>query len=242
MRLSPISAALVLVLAAATVSVSANGASNAVAASGTTPLAVQAKALDASPDSRIEADEAMDSAVAAAVIGAVSTQFGENEVAVKLDSVAVAPASVRDRAVSGQGRLQVGDDATWIPFHFAAQYDTVATTVTYPQLVLGDQTTSRSIDVGSALANKLSKRVGAQLREEFAEQPVRMKLDRVSTSEAGARYLRVSALATADFGAEGATPAQVDALYDRRTGQWLRVAYELGTTSNWADQPVVAAR
>src|SRR3970040_1997905 len=74
------------------------------------PLQVTAQALDATPESRIEGDLSMDEAVAAAVIGAVSTQFGDREVGVKLDSVGVQPASLQDRSVSGEGRLNISDD------------------------------------------------------------------------------------------------------------------------------------
>ena len=87
-----------------------------------------------------------------------------------------------------------------------------------------------------ALANK----VDAALRAEFPQQPVDMVMEHVTTSAVGQRYLQVKGVGTADFGAEGTTAAQVDALYDRRNGQWLRVDYELGTTSNWADQPAAA--
>ena len=223
-------------LTAIVIAVTAMGSQNVAA---DTPMTIRAQSLDARPASRIEGDEAMDGAVAAAVIGAVSQQFGDTRVAVKLDAVAVDAASVRDRTVSGDGRLQIGDDVEWIPFQFAALYDTVGTKVSYPQLKIGGSPGTRSIASNSKMAKALATKVDAALRVEFQEQPVELVLERVVTSDVGTRYLQVKGMGTADFGEEGATAAQVDALYDRTTRQWLRVSYELGTTSNWDDRPSV---
>jgi len=225
-------------LTAIVIAVTALGAQSVAA---DTPTTIRGHSLDTRPASRIEGAEAMDGAVAAAVIGAVSQQFGEAEVAVKLDKVAVDAASIRDRTVSGDGRLQIGGD--WIPFQFAALYDTVGTSVSYPQLKIGGGTDAQSIAGNSKIAMALSTRVDAALRSEFPQQPVGMVMERVTTSAVGTRYLQVRGTGTADFGVEGTTSAQVEALYDRRNGQWLRVDYELGTTSNWADRsstPVAA--
>ena len=207
--------------------------------SADTPTTIRAQSLESRPASRMEGDEAMDGAVAAAVIGAVSQQFGDTQVAVKLDTVAVDAASVRDRTVSGDGRLQIGDDVEWIPFQFAALYDTVGTKVSYPQLKIGGSPGTRSIASNSKMARALATKVDAALRVEFQEQPVELVLERVITSDVGTRYLQVKGMGTADFGEEGATAAQVDALFDRTTSQWLRVSYELGTTSNWDGRPSV---
>lgn len=236
-RSAPAFALLTAVVIAAT-------AMGAQSVSADTPTTIRAQSLDTRPASRIEGDEAMDGAVAAAVIGAVSQQFGENEVAVKLDKVAVAPASLRDRTVSGDGRLQIGSDVDWIPFQFSALYDTVGTTVSYPQLKIGGGPDAKPIAGNSKIAMALAGRLDTALRSEFPEQPVAMIMERLTSSAVGTRYLQIKGLGTADFGVEGTTAAQVEALYDRSNGQWLRVDYELGTTSNWADRPAkpVAAR
>lgn len=200
-----------------------------------TPVAIRAQSSDPSPQSRIEGDEAMDGAIAAAVIGAVARQFGENEVGVKLDDVAVVPASLRDRNVSGDGRLQIGDDETWIPFSFMVLYDTSTTAVSHPYLVIGDGRDGKTVAADSKIALTLANRVDAALKDEFAQQPVHLRIDRVTTSNAGTRYMRVQGIGSADFGAEGATATRIEALYDRRDERWVRVDYELGTTANWAD-------
>lgn len=222
----------------------------AMAAQRPAPLEIHAQALDTTPESRREGDQAMDGAVAAAVIGAVSTQFDERHVGVKLDTVDVQPASLRDRNVSGEGRLNLGDDqgtadAVWIPFRFEALYDTQTASVSYPVLVIGDaKAATATVALDSVVARSLAGQVDAALDLEFAQQPAQIRIDHVTTSPVGSRYLRVEARGTADFADEGTTAAQVQALYDRKTGQWLHLAYELGTTSNWADtsDPVVAVR
>ena len=203
---------------------------------------IHGRAIGPAAQSRAEGDMAMDGAVAAAVIGAVSREFGERRVEVKLDSVSVQPASLRDRDVAGHGRILIGDsdasdDARWIPIQFKALYDTQTASVSYPALVLGEDGASASeLSLDAPLAVALGVRIDAALAEEFAQQPAQMVVDRITTTAAGTRYLRVEALGTADFASEGTAAAQVDALYDRKTGQWLRVAYEIGTTSNWGDE------
>lgn len=211
---------------------------------------IHGRAIGPAAQSRAEGDMAMDDAVAAAVIGAVSGEFGERRVEVKLDSISVQPASLRDRDVSGHGRILIGDseatdDSRWIPIQFKALYDTQTATVSRPALMLGgDAAAADELSLDAPLAIALGTQIDAALSEEFAQQSAQMVLDRITTSAAGTRYVRLQASGTADFASEGTTAAQVDALYDRKTGQWLRVAYELGTTSNWGDatEASVAAR
>lgn len=207
------------------------------------PLApIKAEATTAAPQSRIEGDEAMDDAVAAAVIGAVAGQFGERKVTVKLDSVDVAPSSIRDRAVSGDGRLQIGDDSDWVTFRFKAQYDTQAASVSYPYLTLGGGDGAKPVGLETPMAKTLLAHVDRVVSREFAGQPVVIAFEQVKSVEASGRYVRVEATGSADFRAEGTTPAVVQALYDRKTNEWVNVGYELGTTANWADlEPVATA-
>lgn len=206
---------------------------------------VQAQAKVDDAESRIQGDQAMDAAVAAAVIGAVATEFGERKVEVTLDDVAVAPASIRDRTVSGEGRLRIGGDPEWIAFQFEVLYDTVNASAGVPALRLGDaHPGTDTIPLESPLAAELDARVNAELSSEFASQQVELVTTRVTAAEAGSRFLRIEATGTAEFAGEGTTPAQVRALYDRTADEWVRVRYELGTTSNWADEadPAVAIR
>lgn len=213
--------------------------------SANAPAEIHARALDAAPQSRVEGDRAMDEAVAAALIGAVSEQFGDDApVAVQLDRLAVDPASLRDRNVSGEGRLRIGDDEGWIPFRFRALYDTAGASVSYPYLVLGDGGAAEPLATDSGLARVLGAHVDRQLAREFTQQPVDLSLDRITAAPAGDHYLAVRAMGTAGFGGEGRTTARVHALYDRDSGRWLRVDYELGAAAGRSapELPAVATR
>jgi hypothetical protein len=204
------------------------------------PQAIVAKALDATPESRMEGDQAIDAAVAAALIGAISSEFDERRVEVKLDRIQVAPASLVQRDVRGTGRLMIGSDEGWIPFEFAALYDTDSSSVDYPALTLGG--TGQAVAADAGLTRRLANEVDRRLGIEFAEQPVELRLDSVRLVPAGRHYLRLDANGIADFGAEGSTQAGVQALYDPRNGEWLRVSYELGAAANRGIDQAVALR
>ena len=156
---------------------------------------------------------------------------------IKLDKLDVQPSSIRDRIVSGEGRLRIGGDEDWIGFRFRTLYDTSLGNASYPDLTLGGISTSeREVPNDSLLVRQLDENVVGLLGKEFGNQAVRLQLDRITTVEAGKRYLRISASGIADFGREGTTPAQVEALYDRRDNAWLRVNYELGSAANWSSR------
>ena len=206
------------------------------------PQAIVAKAFDATPESRMEGDQAIDAAVAAALIGAISSEFDERRVELKLDRIEVAPAGFVQRDVRGTGRLMIGGDEDWIPFQFAALYDTTLSSVDYPALTLGDPGSGQAVAADAALARRLANEVDRRLGLEFSQQPVELRLDSVRLLPAGKHYLRLDANGIADFGAEGSTPAGVQALYDPRNGEWLRVSYELGAVANRGIDRVVALR
>lgn len=205
--------------------------------------AFQAVAVEP-PHSRIEGDQALDGAVAAAVIAGVSRQFGESRVEVRLDSVGVQPASIRDRVVGGHGRLKLGRERAWIPFRFEALYDTESTAVSHPRLVLGEASPGNEIASDSEIARALTERVGTALNDEFSQQAFDLVIDRVVAQDVGDRLVQVRGSGTVDFGPDGATAAQIDALYDPAESRWLHVTYELGPTANWdghAGSPALAA-
>lgn len=213
-----------------------------VVTGGAAVSALNVQAVEAAPETRIEGDEAMDSAIATAVIAAVARQFDEAQVEVRLDRVSVQPASIQDRAVGGYGRLQIGQDKAWIPFRFEALYDTDSTAVSDPRLVLGESDPGREVAAESDIARTLATRVHSALDDEFSGQPFDLVVDRVVTQEAGERLVQVRGMGTVDFGPEGATAARIDALYDPVEARWLRVSYELGPTANWdtPERPAIA--
>lgn len=175
-------------------------------------------------------DEAMDNAVAAVVVAALAEQLSTADIAVNIDSFDVAIASVRDRTVSGLGRLRVGDDSDWIGFRYSTTYDTTFSSAGYPQIVIGGVSAGeREVPNDSTLVQELEDRVGRELDAQFGERAARLQLDSIRTVEGGQRLLRVSAQGLADFGRNGSTPVRIEGLYDRIAGAWQRVNYELGS-------------
>lgn len=193
---------------------------------------VVGRPLGAAPQSRVEGDQAIDAATAAALIGAISSEFGEREVQVKLDKVTVTPTSIVQRDITGEGRVLIGRDPEWIPFRFAALYDTVQASADKPTLTLGGTTPGTALALDSPLSRQLAGQVNRRLHAEFAQQPSRFSADSVQLVSVGSHYQRLEATGIARFGSDGSTRAGVQALYDRRTGEWVRVSYELGTTAN----------
>ena len=206
------------------------------------PRAIEGQALDTAPDSRAEAAQAIDAALAAALIGAISSQFGERQVEVKLDRVATDPVNLIDLGVSGEGRLRIGDAAEWLPVRFTGLYDSVEASVVQPQLTIGQDVTGETVALASPIARGLQREAASQLQQEFANQHAELRLDKVDQVAAGSRYLRVEGVGAARFD-EGTAPVDVHGLYDRQTKQWLRVAYELASsTSDLQPAQLTAAR
>lgn len=191
------------------------------------PTAVQARAVDVQPDSRLEGEQALDGAVAAAVIGAISSRFGEREVQVKLERLTASAASERDRQVQGHGALRLGALGEWLPFSFDVLYDTVTATAGYPRLRIGSAVGGEALAAGDAVARDFEHALAAALREEFPAQPALWRGERVLTRPLGERYLQLEATGSVDFAAEGRAPARVEALYDRRERSWVQLDYQL---------------
>lgn len=184
------------------------------------------------PATRVEGREALETGVAAALVGAVAQQFGERQVEVRIDSVDVAPLSAMDRQVQGQGRLLLGGEGDWLPFRYQANYDTQAGVAMAPRLIIGAPAPGKALAGSGELARELRGQVEHALADEFDQQRFKLQFDSVTATDANARYQRIDAQGSVDFFDEGATPTSVSALYDRRTGELLHVTYELGTA--WA--------
>jgi hypothetical protein len=183
----------------------------------------------ASTPSRGLDNETLNGAVAGVLVAALTEQFGGRAVSIMLDSVDVQASSIRDRLVSGTGRARIEGDEDWLGFRFSTLYDTTFNSAAYPDISLGGVASGeRDVPNDTALVRELDDNVVARLGKEFANQQVRLQLDRITTVEAGKRYLRINASGIADFGPEGTSPARIEALYDRRGNAWLRVSYELG--------------
>lgn len=189
----------------------------------------------------VVANDAINGAVAGVLVATLTEQFGGRTVSLTLDRVNVQQASISDCIVSGEGRARIDGDPEWIGFRFSTLYDTTFGSAAPPDISLGGVTgDERNVPNDPALLRQLDDRVAERLHGEFSGQRVRLQLDRISTVEAGSRYLRIDASGIADFGPEGTAPTRIEALYDRRDGTWLRVNYELGPGNDLATAPVLA--
>ena len=195
---------------------------------GMPATSVTGKALAPPPQSRAEAALAIDDATAAALIGAISSQFGERAVQVRLGQVQATSAGIVQRDLHGTGQLQLGRDPVWIPFRFRALYDTEQASVGSPTLTLGDGTPSHALARKDALTRALAREVGRRLHREFAQQATDLRLKGVRSAPAGSGYLRLEANGVALFGGDGRAPTRIRALYDPRNGDWLQLIYDLG--------------
>ncbi len=204
-----------------------SGGVRAQAAANTAPP-IEGRALQDAPESRGEAAQSIDAAVAAALIGAIANQFGTRKVEVKLDRIDTEPVNLIDLRVRGEGRLRIADDDEWLPMEFGALYDSVAASVAQPRLTVGGAGEASEVSPASALGRSLAQQASARLHDEFAQQPVHLHLDRISQLAAGKRYLRLEGVGAVDFEAQGSSVAVVRGLYDRNRDEWLQVAYELG--------------
>lgn len=182
------------------------------------------------PPSADKVSDAINGAVAGVLVAALTEQFDGRPVSLQLDKIDVQPSSIRDRIVSGEGRVRIGDGSEdWIGFRFSTLYDTLMGSAAYPDITIGGVARDeREIPNDTVLVKQLDDQVAGRLGKEFSSQTVRLQLDRIRTVEAGTRYLRINATGLADFGRDGSTPAQIEALYDRRDKAWLRVNYDLG--------------
>ena len=214
-------------------------AAGTIVADGRAAHAPVAATALSTAESRVEAARMVDDAVAAALIGSISGQFDTDDVTVQLEDVDLAPLSPRDREVRGSGRLRIDGEPQWIAFRFAALFDTETAEVSQPRLEIGS--TSRATTADARVAKGLESRVATALAREFAGQPVRWTPGTTRVADGDTRYAHVIGTGRADFGVEGEVDATVDALYDRRTGRWLRVSYELGGSDAGALDGAVAS-
>ncbi len=188
-------------------------------------------ARTASGDQVSSGDDALDNAVAAVVVAALVEQLGTPSIAVSLESLNVAITSVRDRRVSGQGRLRMDEQGGWIGFGFSTVYDTTFHSAGYPEITIGGIATGeREVPNDSRLVGQLEERVASELDAQFPDA-ARLQLDDISTVEGGQRLLRINARGIADFGRSGSTPVEIVGLYDRTTDAWQRVNYVLGAAA-----------
>lgn len=170
--------------------------------------------------------DALQDATAAAVIETLRSRFAGNDVEFRFDSFSTEQASERDLEVRGAGQFRLDGGNAWLPMHYSALYDTATASIANPEISFAASSSPRmEMTVDTAALDLLVKR---KLTEEFASQAVGFDLGTVHTVAGNNRYATVKGLGIATFAGEGTAAVVVQAIFDRSSGRWLGVTYELG--------------
>ena len=209
-------------------------------ASPSTPTMIEAQPIRqaANPESRMEGREAAEAAVAGAIVGVANEQFTGERIQVRIEQMRMEVASPRDRSVTGQGQMKVGNEEDWLPFRFRAHYDSETQTAAWASMTLGqDDIGGVEVQPRDQTALTLQREALDRLQREFSQQKVRLDLANIRQLPAGGRYQRFLATGLVGFDRQREkAEARVEGLYDPRTARWIRVAYELGGGSNWTGE------
>ena len=217
-----------LLLAAAAVGASASA--NVGQARKHTPLVegrgIAVVASDAGLSEDARAQQAIDAATAAALIGALQSRFEGYPVELRLGDMRSQRASLRDIALEGEASMRLGTDEAWLPIRFEALYDTTEQTVLSPNIVLG-ATLASTRSAEDLPLRGLQARVDRAMGEEYAS-------NKVAFSLAGARVvgddgvrLVVQGDGVARFDGRERVAVTLQALYDRKSKRWLDPQYAL---------------
>ena len=79
----------------------------------------------------------------------------------------------------------------------------------------------------AGLAQALASETHRRLSAEFQQQSVAFDLAGTRVWAKEGDMMRVRAEGTADFGADGQAATSIEAVYDRGTGQWVTLDYQL---------------
>jgi hypothetical protein len=159
-----------------------------------------------------------------ALAAAIEDQFPGHAVDVALEAPTVEDDGASQQQVLALARVRIDGSAPML-VRANALYDRASRSVAAPSLWF-EGTGERA--VSDATRRGLAAAAARRLDAEFAGQAVELALPDAEAVVVGGRYLRVVARGTADFGAEGRAAATVEALYDPRSGEWLRLDYALG--------------
>lgn len=173
----------------------------------------------------VRAQQAIDEATAAALIGALQTRFEGERIELRLGSTRSERVSLRDIALAGEAQIRFGDGASWLPVRFEALYDTSAMVVESPHITLGAGSAKARPAASLPLA-RLHTQIDGAIAAEYPSNSVEVSLGAARVlDDDGRRYL-VQADAMARFDGQDDVPMRVRALYDRKTGRWLDPQYD----------------
>jgi len=161
---------------------------------------------------------------ARALAVAIAAQFPGHAVEVAVDTPLISDTGPAQQQVEALARVRIDGSAPML-VRATALYDREARNADAPSLWFEG---SGEHEVSGATQRGLAAAAARRLDAEFAGQPVTLAIDDARAAPVGGRYLRVVARGTADFGSEGRADTTIEALYDPRTGEWLRLDYALG--------------
>lgn len=190
---------------------------------GITGGALATDSLQASPSAAAKAIPAR--AQAAVLVAAIKDQFPGHVVDVDLAAPTLADAGPSQQEMQALARVRI-DGSAPMPVRASALYDRETRSIATPSLWFegtGDR------PVSGTMRRDLAAAATRRLDAEFAGQPLRLALFDAEAVAVGGHYLRLVARGTTDFGDEGRAATTIEALYDPRNGEWLRLDYTLGT-------------
>jgi hypothetical protein len=193
------------------------------------PVLVVGKATPAAaPAALVEdlkAQQQIDAATAAALIGALQSRFEGQKIELQLGDVRSQRVSLRDLSLQGEAKIRFEGAQSWLPVRFEALYDTSAMVVESPHMTLGANLAQvRSADALPLAA--LRKAVDSAMDAEFQSNAVDVSLGQARiVDDDGSRYV-VQARGTAVFDGADRVPVTVRALYDHAAGRWLDPQYD----------------
>ncbi|GAB1407473.1 hypothetical protein MASR1M8_13920 [Thermomonas brevis] len=184
-----------------------------------------AQAATPSLPTDVKAQQAIDAATAAALIGALNTRFNGQPVELQLGEVRSERVSLRDIALNGEVSIRFNGAQAWLPVRFQALYDTSAQTVESPHIVLGASLAAAKPASKLPLAT-LQAQVDAAMGAEFLSQDVAFRLGEARIVGDDGGRLVVQAEGVAEFDRSEQASVAVRALYDSRSGRWIDAQYD----------------
>lgn len=218
--------ALLLAIAAMGATAGHSGTPNQVAPAFVEGKGVAVVGTNAGLTEDARAQQAIDAATAAALIGALQSRFEGYDVQLRLGDVRSERVSLRDLALHGEASLRLGNGDTWLPIRFDALYDTTEQAVLSPNIVLG--ATLASARPADRLPLKgLQAQVDRAMDADYLSNQVDFSLaDARVVGDDGVRLV-VQGDGVARFDGEERVPVTLQALYDRESGRWLDPQYAL---------------
>ena len=200
------------------------GASVASVAGAMRGTALPAVPAATAPAARVAQVDIAPRPQALALAEAIRQQFPGHAVDVAFVAPLLAGGGPSQEEVQALASIRI-DGSAPMTVRMAALYDREARSVDAPSLWFEAEGAQPATEpLRRALAAATTQRLGA----EFAGQPFAVTLGDASAARVGGRYLRVVAHGATDFGTEGRAATTVEALYDPRNDEWLRLDYALG--------------